>query len=839
MYIEDIMIEYVHIFALIKNTCYDRRIYIFLYFTLMKYFYLLMTLFILSLSYSASAWWWSSPTTITSSGQFAKKEGRHTLSIQQPYYINPFARSTITRDQFNNYTVNGIAFNRSHPLWRYNINGLPNQSILSTRSSSKLYLYDTIKPYCGTVKLYIWDEEINPLNWTNQEVTATVACVDTGSQCPESRVVAGKMTHGETRTPNVGLIDNAWNRNTCSSALSAWAQVLIDERNPAVTSLNFAGVDISGESDIFEFKAGNTDFEFAMIDQASTNYGVSGLKSYTFDVTYVSDHTGALKNEIVCSQSTEYDSYNPLGDLDGQNIQSATVSCSNIYRTGNYRVNLSVRDDAGNLTEKISNITLYPNDARISTDIELLSSTQNSSYANNSDNYNYRVRLTGLHNNPIYDRVLTWINQAGTELDFQTIRTNMTNNTGADGLIEEHIGVTDTNGQFDITLRSLAPWVFSESFLVTLAAWDNSYDDTNLSHEVYANTYANNSFLKPFTWALTITDETLVLSQQQQTELNIVSQNCSTCESIVFSNFIDSFNATGDWFIVETKENERDLTTIPKLDFVLNHDGLALFDISNLSIQVSPYISYTLWNQLISYILSPSEWALNQDPIPYSEAVFYGLKVVGALQWQWKQTVTGQQDNFSDITKIEIRKNIRKNASDLTQGMSNGQVLNGVKYVSGDYTLDTASINYETLVVEGDLTIDQNIETNLGIIVLDGDIILENNVTIIEALMYADGSIISDGTGQTQLRITGSVFTRNTIGGALGTSGNYILPGWSTTTDYDAARASDLNFLRVGNSGWDTNGNGSEDIGEYRDASTLIISNPQNQINPPKGFESE
>ena len=80
-----------------------------------------------------------------------------------------------------------------------------------------------------------------------------------------------------------------------------------------------------------------------------------------------------------------------------------------------------------------------------------------------------------------------------------------------------------------------------------------------------------------------------------------------------------------------------------------------------------------------------------------------------------------------------------------------------------------------------------------------------------------------------QLVINGTIFTRNTIGGAVeGSSGDNRLPGGEVTNNFDQASIYDLNYLRTW-SRWYTN----SDWSKY---STVIRYTPTIQNNPPKGF---
>lgn len=170
----------------------------------------------------------------------------------------------------------------------------------------------------------------------------------------------------------------------------------------------------------------------------------------------------------------------------------------------------------------------------------------------------------------------------------------------------------------------------------------------------------------------------------------------------------------------------------------------------------------------------------------------------------------------------------------------------------------------------GNLKIAGNFNTGgkkFGIIVLRddatrsdlGNIYIQPSVRYIQSAIYADGGIISTGfkpgedtigsykdsairtnTLSEQLVIKGSLFTRNTIGGAIkGTSRKYVLPGGSSTNDFDVAMMYDLNYLRRNNVGWDVSGvNGTQDYNQDNKNNVVIIFDANLQKNPPKGFKN-
>lgn len=148
-----------------------------------------------------------------------------------------------------------------------------------------------------------------------------------------------------------------------------------------------------------------------------------------------------------------------------------------------------------------------------------------------------------------------------------------------------------------------------------------------------------------------------------------------------------------------------------------------------------PVVRYTLGGQTVAYPLTPTTDANDTTPLALGGDDFLGVKIIGALQGDGKQVITGQQDNFSKVNFTDIDAEIRKNAYNFMRNTPSGTVVSGVKYVNGDFTLTQRDIDtgkYNTLLVQGNLTIadDINIEKKqLGIIVLNpkGDNVLSLN----------------------------------------------------------------------------------------------------------------
>jgi len=269
----------------------------------------------------------------------------------------------------------------------------------------------------------------------------------------------------------------------------------------------------------------------------------------------------------------------------------------------------------------------------------------------------------------------------------------------------------------------------------------------------------------------------------------------------------------------------------------------------------SAITSYTLGERKVKYLLTWGEKPNDATPITIVWAVS-GIRVIGGSQWQGKSEFTSVEENMSDLGASEFRTLVRKNAYQAVASMTNGQIVNGIKYVEGDASIGWAITGYETLVVkDGNVTITSDLNpanTSFGIIVIkdnyslttgysgDGNVYVKPNVTKVNAIIYADGAMVAvDTTGKpfatinkarfnaltNQLWMNGSLFTRNTIGGTFSYP-DFKLPWGEITKDFTKAIQYDLNYLRSGNDGAMTS---------YKEP-FVIKYNPALQSNPPKLF---
>jgi len=270
------------------------------------------------------------------------------------------------------------------------------------------------------------------------------------------------------------------------------------------------------------------------------------------------------------------------------------------------------------------------------------------------------------------------------------------------------------------------------------------------------------------------------------------------------------------------------------------------------ALRVSPFaISYTLGWQKVSYSLSAEERYDDTTPIINVWESFLGAQIIGKTQKTGNTSL--MWENFSTLSTETQRSHIRQYAYKKIKSRTQNTIVQKIKYVQGDITLpDYDFRQYDTLIVEnGNVFIKENIpkSQHKNIIVLKnnynvrkdfsqkGNILISPQVTEIYAFLYADGALLStDKSGRilqndtpsrsyilkNQLHIYGSIFSRNTLGGALRGIHEYQLPGWSSTDNFHLAMIYDLNYLRRGNIWCDKNANMvCTDPGEYQSATVI------------------
>lgn len=673
-----------------------------------------------------------------------------------------------------------------------------------------------------------------PATCTNQDVTVTNTCIaDTGnpdvSGCrpaPEDKWVL-IVTNNNNGT--LGVADNAGNNTDIT-----WTVDWIDKTVPnnIAFTLPDQRADINGQ------------FQISATDTTAPSALCSNNLAYTVTIT-------GPESKVINGVT--------------QNDGSLSTGPLGLTKIGNYTFDIQIRDDAGNIANQTFTYTIYPADVNASnSNIVLNTATTNGSkYANNSDAYTYTVTLKDRYNNPVYGKNILFVNQE----DALTLKTDMRDfsaPTGNDAINEVIGGATDLNGITTFTVNSVAPGEYNEKFHFRVAEWDGVYVDAGTNFDFYLNTANKNLFRKPFSGGLDIIDASgnptdFRVGVLQPLKLDV--KPLSTLITNAITNLTDSLvSLEPSKYKIQTKST----VTATETHFNLNWIIEEIIG-GQIGIITKPVIEYDLGGKHVIYHLTESDVDFTTNKIELLSGKFSGLGTEGTTQWDGKLEQSGKKVNFSDISKFEQRTMIRKKATELIRGLTDGQTVNGVHYEEGDITISGDSFTYETLIVKnGNVIINGNLNLNhkkLGVIVLKddqadsslGNVYVTPEVGYIEATIYADGWIIAAATDGTpfltdsitrtyslyrQLVIKGSLFTRNTIGGAIGDAGTYILPGGSTTSDFDLALTYDLNFVRANNIGWD-NASWTKLYNEGNTDSVVIIYNPDNQSNPPKGFSTK
>lgn len=406
---------------------------------------------------------------------------------------------------------------------------------------------------------------------------------------------------------------------------------------------------------------------------------------------------------------------------------------------------------------------------------------------------------------------------------------------------------------------------------MTIPNWNDDYVQVAGNTVVALEVTGPNSFKKPITAQLEVADGEFSIGTVEDISLVGTQAKAGFVPDAGSSVYLRDMNLltvtdTANYSVRKSNLVEADKKST--IDLLLNITGKktpvnVIFPTSSLG-----YVTYKLGGKTVYYLATDS--AVNFYPADSisagisAEATFLGLNIVGQYQGQGKQTVANDlAKNFSDVSKSAQRDMIRKNAFKLIaqRQPDTAKVIETVKYVKGTHKISQLGTGFGTLILlDGNLILDSKNVKVPGIIVLRTDQSRENvgnvyvtpGVATIHGSIYADGSLISadtsgtpyltDSTARTaalkyQLYMKGSLFTRNTIGGALAAGGDFILPGGKTTTDFGKAMVYDLNYVRRGSTGWNSN-TWTRLYNGGRFAAFEIEYDPTLLTNPPKGFEA-
>lgn len=548
-----------------------------------------------------------------------------------------------------------------------------------------------------------------------------------------------------------------------------------------------------------------------------------------------------------------------------------------------YNIAFTITDKAGNTVTDSKDFVIYPNlidSATISPE------TTQVVYANNDDAFNYSVTLKDKHNNEIYGKQVFSILHE----DDGTTWFNVIELDGSNALSDTWLWVTDKDGVLNFGIKSLAPWVFTETFKLVFYKWDDSYSDINnfQNISVTTNEYSK-KFHRPYVW-----------------ELNISNNGWVSWDAGPQPGTSQLYR-----LLVKRKSDEWDIEQFDVNDFtpeisLVDDTNFVITDISSIShptkyeYYFNVRIDYAPWASAIAvpsaikveypeltynnsagndvvYDLTTSDDPLDTTPIETTTwEAFEWVKIVWIKEWDGKEYFVdeylGNEESFSTINKAVVRREIEKNIAEIISGIPDGKqwdVVNGVVYVEWRdlrYSQVSSGLwkNDTVVVKDGNFIIDENIDQTLWIVTLKSgynstidyetgwNVYVEKDVTYIDAIIYANGWLISaDDNGDPyiqdsgtrtwdlnkQLVMKGTLFSRNTIAGAVYAWWSYFLPWWEETSDFNNAMIYDLNYIRRWNGWWDPNGDDSGNIyNEWYSNPFVILYNPEVQINPPKWF---
>ncbi len=531
---------------------------------------------------------------------------------------------------------------------------------------------------------------------------------------------------------------------------------------------------------------------------------------------------------------------------------------NNDFFTSSWNKELYIKatDKYWNFSEETINFTIFPDLVDFTKSSISVSSTWNK-YANNVDNYLYTLILKDKYNNPIYNKNLVSINQDCNWNSWcNTIKTNMSDFSWDDALIEySYSNPSDNSWKISFNLKSLSPWEFNNRFKISVKDWDDNYSNLSSIKDYYISNINKNIFKKPILWILNTTSWWDFPSLWKEQNYKVTFNNVGGLTS--YSNWfvnISENSVVNDisghfWKIFSIIDSSfgNDLSSGVSFKWKIDASSNVLKTPILKSNELF-YISYTLSWKTIKYDLDEFKtWN-------WCDLETLWLKVYWIIQWSWNSNETWQESNFSDLSKSDIRAKIKNNAYNLIKNRQSWTIVNWVKYVEWNYTIES-NPPFETLIVKNwNLIINQDLNisnSKLWIIVIkdnynvytdfDKDkfwnIYISSNVENINWLIYSDWAIRSakaDWTSYSDLDLTKklkmswALFSRNTIWWAVSIWWRYILPWWQNTSDLGLAEKYDLNYVRKVNSSCSSNPDDNY--------SFIIKYNSNIQANPPKWF---
>lgn len=758
----------------------------------------------------------------------------------------------------------------------------PKQSVRTRKHYQVSFNFDTTAPTAGDLELYN-DQDGTELFqylgwWINSPKYYTMYCNDpeTGCKCDPLRDTQCEIYNwrvrlipqilGHMSLPIANFTNNVDLSSNINWTLPGWIDILYDQVNPRVwmyfwenifiprhdfetrldSNRNYLldenNLPLDGENTPWNVHyqvkkeihllANDTLKLHILLDDVFTESSlswVSGLARY--NLTIEKKNSSNVFTEIH-TQSRVFDPYNPDGSLELTNREMFTVEYEEmLHNYWDFRAILDVYDAAGNHTKVIALFYIHPNYpdySQSSISVEERELFDGKILADNKSYLRYTVRLRDRFQNPIYWKLISKIEQ---DIEWftngKTIYLDMISESWERALQIRNILplITNSDWVFEFDLYSYTPWTFTQRFNIDYNLWDNEYQDNSIIESLFLWRnigYQENEFFIPLSWSISLEDGLPQLWKQQEYSIEI-----SNPSNLMYSNarleiWINTLNfSTPHRFREVIINNNRFSNINPKVTFTwsidITQESAALM-VPKLQVNNLP-VRYTLSGKNVRYALAN----LENNFCEVDTISTLWVSIIWSLQWSWRWNITWQNENITDISVVETREQIRRNALNLISWRTwNGDVINNIKYVSGENITLSWNQNYETLIVRnGNVIISDNITKDIWIIVIrdawydltrdyntNGNIFISNTVSEIHAIIYADGTIRSaksnwesynDAELWTSLFITWAIFTRNTIGWAVWIDNNYLLPGGWSTWDFSLAEIYDLNFLRKTN----------------------------------------
>lgn len=751
--------------------------------------------------------------------------------------------------------------------------------------------------YNDPFQLSIWDykykiHEVFNVAWSNFSLPCTqwpltikaICSIDRTSWCNDSKNTSSPTYTSESQNGQVWTLtiqDKAYRVTTYTFRMAH-----IDQTKPDFNVVNWpinSNISQLASSDKIKVQIKDVRPSWCYWSNVYANLSINWATPISMPITQTSNET----NEII------FDS----------NILSIAWT---------YNLVFNYWDSVWNTWTITKNITVYPNLPVYKTDNTastiVLNNTPWSKFADNIDSYNYTLSLKDEFWNKIYSwtwdksKTLISINQDcfwSTSCSTLTVDETVNNNNLENTIYENFSWNLSSNWEIDFTVKSISPWDFNNNFKVIMKSWLNDYTNkADWVDNVILDFYGSdtNSFKKPLVWEIEVSNDWInysnttepKVSTSQYYKVNLLNSwwinnftwNLEISETSIINKV--SWHTWDDFVITNNEKNISNSKLYSKFEWTINAwwNVLVWAQIESNNL----VISQKIWtNPTVKYFLSSNaEWSDRTELyIWWEDRETLWLKVIWTLQWDGKSSITGQEENFSDLSKSELRNTIRKNAYNLTKWMTSSKTkpINGILYYDwdlhwGDDFIIDSDFDYnkvETLIVKNANVIITKSKLNIDwnkfwIIVLSDwydiktdylknwNIYVDKWVSYIDSAMYADWWIISSDAEnsnlpltennairtsklQNQLIIKWSIFTRNTIWWSVEAWWFYILPWWEKSNNFDNAMIYDLNYVRVWNvwcddidDNWDCRWDW-----EYNDP-VVIIYNPTIQTNPPKWF---